>query len=106
MFENEKGVEVEIYDYRFLVQEEKGNNIVCEKTKDKYKKSFIETSIEFFKWLKAHQFQYVTIEDIKKKDRYTPFLKMMYRYAEDKDKKDIGKIFVLPDNEVLRLKIY
>lgn len=93
-------------NYSFTVEPEKGNNVVLEKIRNTENGTVLEAMLEFFLWCLDNGIQYITIEDIKGRDRYSTVIKYMFENAPISKKMLLSKSFFINDGPVLRVKLY
>lgn len=91
--------------YVFELQKEHGNNIVCQKgdiSYDSTSLTFLESCVEYMRHLRRQSIRYITVEDVKHRNRYMKmFILMMRRhYGEMKD------VDIIEDGGVLRIKLF
>lgn len=92
--------------YRFTVEENNANNIILEKTNMKHSGNIIDAIKQFIIFLHKNQIQYVTIYDIKKRDRYRNVLLHIYRNANNTERWLLDMATFVYDEDKIRCKIY
>lgn len=101
----EKGERTHIGRYVFVLQKEKGNNIVCWKADSSYgnaRLTFLEACVEYMRQLIRDSIQYITVEDIKGRSRYMKLFILMMRSRID----EMRSIDIIEDGDVLRIKLF
>lgn len=93
-----------INGYSFTVEENNANNILLEKASDEG--NIIDAIKNFIIFLHKNQIQYVTIYDIKKRDRYKNILLYIYKKANNTEKWLYNKATFVYDGDVIRCKVY
>ena len=93
-----------INGYSFTVEENNANNILLEKASDDG--NIIDAIKNFIIFLHKNQIQYVTIYDIKKRDRYKNILLYIYKKANNTEKWLYNKATFVYDGDVIRCKVY
>lgn len=98
-------MEVIIDNYKFTVEENNANNIVLEKV-GKDGGNIISAIKKFIIFLHMRQIQYVTIYDIKKRDRYKNILLYIYKNANNTEKCLYDMATFIYDEDKIRCKVY
>ena len=93
-----------INGYSFTVEENNANNILLEKVSDDG--NIIDAIKHFIIFLHKNQIQYVTIYDIKKRDRYKNILLYIYKKANNTEKWLLDMATFVYDGDVIRCRIY
>lgn len=93
-----------INGYSFTVEENNANNILLEKVNDDG--NIIDAIKQFIIFLHKNQIQYVTIYDIKKRDRYKNILLYIYKNANNTEKWLLDMATFVYDGDVIRCKVY
>ena len=93
-----------INGYSFTVEENNANNILLEKVSDDG--NIIDAIKQFIIFLHKNQIQYVTIYDIKKRDRYKNILLYIYKNANNIERWLLDIATFVYDGDVIRCKIY
>lgn len=97
--------ETRISCYVFGLQREHGNNIVCRREDAPHSGrplTFLESCVEYMRYLRKRGIQYITVEDAKGRNRYMPlFIMMMRRHYEE-----MRDIDIIEDGEVLRIRLF
>ena len=93
-----------INGYNFTVEENNANNILLEKVSDDG--NIIDAIKQFIIFLHKNQIQYVTIYDIKKRDRYKNILLYIYKKANNTEKWLLDMATFVYDGDVIRCKVY
>lgn len=93
-----------INGYSFTVEENNANNILLEKVSDDG--NIIDAIKQFIIFLHKNQIQYVTIYDIKKRDRYKNILLYIYKNANNTEKWLLDMATFVYDGDVIRCKMY
>lgn len=93
-----------INGYSFTVEENNANNILLEKVSDNG--NIIDAIKQFIIFLHKNQIQYVTIYDIKKRDRYKNILLYIYKNANNTEKWLLDMATFVYDGDVIRCKVY
>lgn len=93
-----------INGYSFTVEENNANNILLEKVSDDG--NIIDAIKQFIIFLHKNQIQYVTIYDIKKRDRYKNILLYIYKNANNTEKWLLDMATFVYDGDVIRCKVY
>lgn len=93
-----------INGYSFTVEENNANNILLEKVSDDG--NIIDAIKQFIIFLHKNQIQYVTIYDIKKRDRYKNILLYIYKKADNTEKWLLDMATFVYDGDVIRCKMY
>lgn len=93
-----------INGYSFTVEENNANNILLEKVSDDG--NIIDAIKQFIIFLHKNQIQYVTIYDIKKRDRYKNILLYIYKKANNTEKWLLDMATFVYDGDVIRCKVY
>lgn len=97
-------METIIDNYKFTIEEDNANNILLEKVSGCG--NIISAIKKFIIFLHKQQIQYVTIYDIKKRDRYKDILLFIYKNANSTERWLYDMASFIYDGEVLRCKIY
>lgn len=97
-------METIIDGYKFTIEEHNANNIILEKVEDGG--NIISAIKSFIIFLHKKQIQYVTIYDIKKKDRYRDILLHIYRNANNIEKWLYDMANFIYDEDKIRCKVY
>lgn len=93
-----------INGYSFTVEENNANNILLEKVSDDG--NIIDAIKQFIIFLHKNQIQYVTIYDIKKRDRYKNILLYIYKNANNIERWLLDMATFVYDGDVIRCKVY
>ena len=93
-----------INGYSFTVEENNANNILLEKVSDDG--NIIDAIKQFIIFLHKNQIQYVTIYDIKKRDRYKNILLYIYKNANNTERWLLDMATFVYDGDVIRCRIY
>lgn len=93
-----------INGYSFTVEENNANNILLEKVSDDG--NIIDAIKQFIIFLHKNQIQYVTIYDIKKRDRYKNILLYIYKNANNIERWLLDMATFVYDGDVIRCRIY
>lgn len=93
-----------INGYSFTVEENNANNILLEKVSDDG--NIIDAIKQFIIFLHKNQIQYVTIYDIKKRDRYKNILLYIYKKANNTERWLLDMATFIYDGDVIRCRIY
>lgn len=93
-----------INGYNFTVEENNANNILLEKVSDDG--NIIDAIKQFIIFLHKNQIQYVTIYDIKKRDRYKNILLYIYKNANNTERWLLDMATFVYDGDVIRCKMY
>lgn len=93
-----------INGYSFTVEENNANNVLLEKVSDDG--NIIDAIKQFIIFLHKNQIQYVTIYDIKKRDRYKNILLYIYKNANNTEKWLYDMATFVYDGDVIRCKMY
>ena len=93
-----------INGYSFTVEENNANNILLEKVSDDG--NIIDAIKQFIIFLHKNQIQYVTIYDIKKRDRYKNILLYIYKKANNTERWLLDMATFVYDGDVIRCRIY
>ena len=93
-----------INGYSFTVEENNANNILLEKVSDNG--NIIDAIKQFIIFLHKNQIQYVTIYDIKKRDRYKNILLYIYKNANNTERWLLDMATFVYDGDVIRCKVY
>lgn len=93
-----------INGYSFTIEENNANNILLEKVSDDG--NIIDAIKQFIIFLHKNQIQYVTIYDIKKRDRYKNILLYIYKKANNTEKRLLDMATFVYDGDVIRCRIY
>ena len=93
-----------INGYNFTVEENNANNILLEKVSDDG--NIIDAIKQFIIFLHKNQIQYVTIYDIKKRDRYKNILLYIYKKANNTERWLLDMATFVYDGDVIRCRIY
>lgn len=93
-----------INGYSFTVEENNANNILLEKVSDDG--NIIDAIKQFIIFLHKNQIQYVTIYDIKKRDRYKNILLYIYKKANNTERWLLDMATFVYDGDVIRCKMY
>lgn len=93
-----------INGYSFTVEENNANNILLEKVSDDG--NIIDAIKQFIIFLHKNQIQYVTIYDIKKRDRYKNILLYIYKNANNTERWLLDMATFVYDGDVIRCKVY
>lgn len=97
-------METIIDNYKFIIEEDNANNILLEKVSEGG--NIISAIKSFILFLHKQQIQYVTIYDIKKRDRYKNILLYIYKNANSTERWLYNMASFIYDGDVLRCKIY
>ena len=90
--------------YKFVIETSNANNILLEKISSGG--NVIEAIKKFITFLHKNKVQYVTVYDIKKRDRYKNILLYIYKKANDDERRLYDKATFIHDRDVIRCKIY
>ena len=93
-----------INGYSFTVEENNANNILLEKVSEDG--NIIDAIKQFIIFLHKNQIQYVTIYDIKKRDRYKNILLYIYKNANNIERWLLDMATFVYDGDVIRCKVY
>ena len=93
-----------INGYSFTVEENNANNILLEKVSADG--NIIDAIKQFIIFLHKNQIQYVTIYDIKKRDRYKNILLYIYKKANNTERWLLDMATFVYDGDVIRCKMY
>lgn len=93
-----------INGYNFIIEEKNANNILLEKVDDSG--NVIDAIKQFILFLHKKQVQYVTIYDIKKRDRYKNILLYIYKNANNIERWLLDMATFVYDGDVIRCKVY
>lgn len=93
-------------NYNFTIEENNANNIILEEINKQHNSTIIEAIKGFILFLHKKQIQYVTIYDIKKRDRYKNILFYIYKNANNTERWLYDMANFIYDGDVLRCKIY
>lgn len=93
-----------ISGYNFIIEEKNANNILLEKVDDSG--NVIDAIKQFILFLHKKQVQYVTIYDIKKRDRYKNILLYIYKNANNIERWLLDMATFVYDGDVIRCKVY
>lgn len=93
-----------INGYSFTVEENNANNILLEKVSDGG--NIIDAIKQFIIFLHKNQIQYVTIYDIKRRDRYKNILFCIYKNANNTERWLLDMATFIYDGDVIRCKVY
>ena len=93
-----------INGYSFTVEENNANNILLEKVSGDG--NIIDAIKQFIIFLHKNQIQYVTIYDIKKRDRYNNILLYIYKNANNTERWLLDMATFVYDGDVIRCKMY
>ena len=97
-------METIIDGYKFTVEEKNAGNILLEKIEDGG--NIISAIKQFIIFLHKNKFQYITIYDCKKRDRYRNVLLHIYRNAGNTERWLYSLATFIYDGDVIRCKIY
>ena len=97
-------MEVILDGYKFVIETNNANNIILEKV-DEYG-NIISAIKQFIIFLHKKQIQYITIYDIKKRDRYRNVLLHIYRNANNTEKWLYDMATFIYDEDKIRCKVY
>lgn len=97
-------METIIDNYKFIVEEDNANNILLEKVTGDG--NVISAIKKFIVFLHKQQIQYITIYDIKKRDRYKDILLHIYKNANSTERWLYDMASFIYDGGVLRCKVY
>lgn len=97
-------VEYTFDNYKFIIETENANNILLEKVGDGG--NIIDAIKSFILFLHKNKVEYITIFDIKKRDRYIKVLRYIYNNANDDEKSLYNKSSFIYDGDKIRCKIY
>lgn len=92
--------------YNFIIEENNANNIILEEINKQHNSTIIEAIKSFILFLHKKQIQYVTIYDIKKRDRYKNILFYIYKNANNTERWLYDMATFIYDEDVLRCKVY
>ena len=98
-------METIIDGYRFTIEENNANNIILEKV-DETDENIISAIKQFIIFLHKNKVQYITIYDIKKRDRYRNVLLHIYRNANNTEKWLYDMANFIYDEDKIRCKVY
>ena len=99
-------METVIDGYKFVIETNNANNILLEKVEGIGGGNVIEAIKKFIIFLHKTQVQYVTIYDIKKRDRYKSVLLHIYRNANNTERWLLDLATFIHDGDVIRCKVY
>ena len=97
-------METIIDGYKFVVETNNANNIILEKVADGG--NIISSIKKFIIFLHKNKVQYVTIYDIKKRDRYRNVLLHIYKNANNREKCLYDMATFIYDGDRIRCKVY
>ena len=97
-------METIIDGYKFTIEENNANNIILEKIEGGG--NIIDAIKQFILFLHKNRVQYVTIYDIKKRNRYKNILLHIYRDANNTEKWLYSLTTFVYDGDVIRCKVY
>lgn len=97
---------ITIDNYQFIIEENNANNIILEEVDKQHNSNVINAIKEFILFLHKNKIQYVTIFDIKKRDRYKDILLYIYKNANNTERWLYDMASFIHDGDVLRCKIY
>ena len=92
--------------YRFIVEENNANNIILEKVNIQHSGNVISAIKQFIIFLHKKQIQYITIFDIKNRDRYKNILLYIYKKANNTERCLLDMATFVYDGDVIRCKVY
>lgn len=98
-------METIIDGYKFVIETNNANNIVLEKVSET-DGNVIDAIKQFILFLHKNQIQYITIYDIKKRDRYRNVLLHIYRNANNIEKWLYDMATFIYDGDKIRCKMY
>lgn len=98
-------METVIDGYKFVIETNNANNIVLEKVGET-DENIISAIKQFILFLHKKQIQYITIYDIKKRDRYRNVLLHIYRNANNTEKWLYDMATFVYDEDKIRCKVY
>lgn len=90
--------------YSFTIETRNANNVILEKVGDGG--NIISALKKFILLLHENKVEYLTIFDIKKRNRYVKVLRYIYENANDDEKALYNKASFIYDGDVLRCKVY
>ena len=93
-----------ISGYKFTIEENNANNIILEKIEGGG--NIIDAIKQFILFLHKNRVQYVTIYEIKKRNRYKNILLHIYRDANNTEKWLYSLTTFVYDGDVIRCKVY
>ena len=99
-------METIIDGYKFTIEEKNANNIILENVNMKHSGNIIDAIKQFIIFLHRKQIQYVTIYDIKKRDRYKNILFYIYKKANNTERWLLNMATFVYDEDKIRCKIY
>lgn len=91
--------------FKFTIELNNANNILLENV-DKHNSNIINAIKNFILFLHKNKIQYITIFDIKKRDRYKNILLYIYKNANYNERQLYDMATFIYDKDVLRCKIY
>lgn len=97
-------METIIDGYKFVIETNNANNIILEKIENGG--NIISAIKSFIIFLHKKQIQYITIYDIKKRDRYRNVLLHIYRNADNTEKWLYDLSTFIYDEDKIRCKVY
>lgn len=98
-------MEVILDGYKFVIETNNANNIILEKVSET-DGNIIYAIKQFIIFLHKKQIQYITIYDIKKRDRYRNVLLHIYRNANNTEKWLYDMATFVYDEDKIRCKVY
>ena len=98
-------MEVILDGYKFVIETNNANNIILEKVGET-DGNIISAIKQFILFLHKKQVQYVTIYDIKKRDRYKNILLYIYKKANNTEKWLYDMATFVYDEDKIRCKVY
>ena len=97
-------MEVILDGYKFIIETHNANNIILEKVDGDG--NIISAIKQFITFLHKKQIQYVTIYDIKKRDRYKNVLLHIYINANNTEKWLYDMATFVYDGDRIRCRVY
>lgn len=97
-------METIIDGYKFTIEEKNANNIILEKVAEGG--DIIDAIKQFIIFLHKNKVQYVTIYDIKKRDRYRNVLLYIYKNANNTERWLYSLATFIYDEDKIRCKVY
>lgn len=98
-------METIIENYKFIVEPDNANNVLLEKVGGGGG-NIISAIKSFILFLHKNKVQYITIYDVKGRDRYKDILLYIYKTANNTERWLYDMASFVYDGEVLRCKIY
>lgn len=92
--------------YNFTIEENNANNILLEEVIHLHSGSVIDAIKKFIIFLHKNRVQFVTIYDVKNRDRYKDILLYIYKKANNTERWLYDQASFIYDGDCLRCKIY